>query len=41
MKSFEIANAVGIQDPNYFSSCFKKYTGLNVSEYKKLIKNIV
>jgi len=41
MKSFEIANAVGIQDPNYFSSCFKKYTGLNVSEYKKLIKNTV
>ena len=35
LKSYEIAEKVGISDPHYFSSCFKKYTGMSVSEYKK------
>jgi two-component system, response regulator YesN len=35
MKVFEIADAVGIPDPNYFSTCFKKYTGISVSDYRK------
>lgn len=35
LKSYEIAEKVGIADPHYFSSCFKKYTGMSVSEYKK------
>ena len=35
MKAYEIAEAIGIPDSNYFSTCFKKYMGLSVSEYKK------
>lgn len=35
MKAYEIAARVGISDPHYFSSCFKKYTGMSVAEYKK------
>lgn len=29
----EIAYRVGISDPNYFSKCFKKHTGLSPKEY--------
>ena len=32
-KMFCTAAAVGIPDPNYFSRCFKKYTGVNYSDY--------
>jgi len=39
MKAFEIADSIGISDSNYFSTCFKKYTGLSISEYKKLQSN--
>jgi YesN/AraC family two-component response regulator len=35
-KSCEIASKIGIADPNYFSTCFKKYTGYSMKEYKKL-----
>ena len=35
IKAFEIAEIVGIPDANYFCSCFKKYTGVNVSDFKK------
>lgn len=35
MRSFEIADAVGISDANYFGTCFKKYTGVSVSDYRK------
>ncbi len=35
MKTFEIADVVGISDPNYFGTCFKKYTGVSVSIYRK------
>lgn len=37
MKAFEISEAVGFSNPNYFCTCFKKHTGLSASEYKKLI----
>ncbi|MDP4182629.1 MAG: response regulator [Bacillota bacterium] len=36
LKLYEVAEKVGIQDPKYFSKCFKKYMGLSVNEYKKL-----
>lgn len=31
----ETSYAVGMSDPNYFSKCFKKYTGVNPSEFIK------
>ncbi len=33
MKMFLTSSKVGIPDPNYFSKCFKKYTGYSYSEY--------
>lgn len=35
LKSYEVAEKVGIPDPNYFSRIFKKYTGKSVNEYKR------
>lgn len=35
MKAYEISEKIGIADPHYFSVCFKKHTGMSVSEYKK------
>ncbi|GIO31000.1 MULTISPECIES: response regulator [Paenibacillus] len=34
MKAFEIAEAVGFMDPNYFSFCFRKQFGLSPREYR-------
>lgn len=34
-KAYQIAAEVGINDPQYFSVCFKKYTGLSVNDFKK------
>ncbi len=34
-KNYEIANAIGIEDPNYFSVCFKKKYHMTTTEYKK------
>ena len=34
MKTYEAAAKVGYNDPQYFSNCFKKYTGCTPSEYK-------
>ena len=33
VKMYQAAAEVGIPDPNYFSRCFKKYTGVSYSEY--------
>lgn len=35
LKSYEVAEKVGISDPNYFSRIFKKYTGKSVNEYRR------
>lgn len=35
LKAYEIAEKVGISDPHYFSACFKKFTGMSVSDYRK------
>lgn len=35
-KSCEIAKKIGLDDSNYFSACFKKYTGYSIKEFKKL-----
>jgi two-component system response regulator YesN len=34
MKTTEVSEAVGYTDPNYFSTFFKKYTGMTPREYK-------
>ena len=34
-KMYVAAAEVGIPDPNYFSRCFKKYTGMSYSDYMK------
>lgn len=33
-KTYEVAEAVGISDPHYFSRLFKKYEGITPTEYK-------
>jgi len=33
VKLYSAASSVGIPDPNYFGRCFKKYTGINYSDY--------
>lgn len=35
LKAYEIADQIGFVDPHYFSICFKKYTGMPVSKFKK------
>jgi YesN/AraC family two-component response regulator len=35
LMAYEIAEKVGIPDSSYFSTCFKKYAGLSVSDYRK------
>ncbi|OOM15974.1 response regulator transcription factor [Clostridium saccharobutylicum] len=35
-KAYEISKKIGIDDPNYFSNWFKKYTGVSIREYKKI-----
>lgn len=35
MKSYEVAQAIGIDDPNYLSALFKRKFGTTVSEFRK------
>ncbi|WP_282936530.1 response regulator [Paenibacillus sp. RC67] len=34
LKSYEVAEKVGYSNPQYFSQCFKKYTGFSPTDYK-------
>jgi Response regulator containing CheY-like receiver domain and AraC-type DNA-binding domain len=38
MKTADVGQLVGIQDPKYFSKVFKKITGATPSEYRSLVK---
>ena len=33
-KAYEVASRVGIEDPNYFSTLFKKYAGVTIKQYR-------
>ena len=35
MRTYEISEAVGIEDPGYFSKMFKKKTGVSPTEFRK------
>jgi len=37
-KAYQLAQMVGIPDPNYFIKCFKKVTGFSLQEFKAQIK---
>lgn len=36
LHSYQVGEEVGINDPKYFSLCFKKYAGISVNEFKKI-----
>lgn len=36
-KAYQLAQMVGIPDPNYFIKCFKKVTGLSLQEYRNKV----
>lgn len=38
MKIYEISEAVGYENPQYFSSIFKKYTGKTPREYMRMVR---
>lgn len=37
MKTYEVSEAVGYGSPEYFSVCFKKYTGVSPTEFKNKV----
>lgn len=39
LKTYEIAEKVGFNDPQYFSTCFKKTIGVSPTEYRDMIQN--
>jgi len=38
MKIYEISDAIGYSDQNYFSAIFKRYTGVSPREYRDLMQ---
>lgn len=41
LKVYEVAAMVGMPDAHYFGTCFKKYTGKTVNEYKSKNRNLL
>lgn len=41
LRSYQICQEVGINDPNYFSKCFKKYMSVSFINYKKSLEKKV
>jgi len=39
MKNYEISEAVGITDPNYFSAAFKKRFGYSPNQYREKVRD--
>ena len=39
MKTYEISEAIGVEDPGYFSKMFKKITGVSPKEFRKREKD--
>ncbi len=37
LKAYEIGEKIGIPDANYFSTSFKRYIGMSMTDYKKMI----
>ena len=35
---YEVAHRCGFSDPSHFNRCFRKITGLNPSEYRRLLR---
>ncbi len=35
MKGYEVAQAIGMEDANYFSACFKRKFGLSTTEFRR------
>lgn len=38
LRAYEIAERIGMQDPHYFSICFKRYTGFTLTRYRNLLE---
>ncbi len=38
LKIYEVAEAVGFQDPKYFTKSFKRITGVSPNQYKEAIE---
>lgn len=38
LRTYQIAETLGFSDPSYFSTSFKKYTGMTVNEYKNKVQ---
>lgn len=38
-KVYQVAEMVGIPDPHYFNICFKKYTNMSISEFRKSLSS--
>jgi two-component system response regulator YesN len=35
-KAYQVAEMIGIPDPHYFNICFKKYTNLSISDFRRI-----